>query len=87
MGVEKSKVLIELNEDQFEALAKQTHFNEKEIKAMYKRYWSYCAEDGTLSKDQFSGMFDQMDGKGTDIVDHIFRTTDIDDNLSIGENT
>ena len=85
MGAEKSKVLMELTASEIEKLSKETHFNEKEIKAMYKRYWAYCSEDGTLNKQQFTGMINHMDGKGTAIVDHIFRTTDIDDNLSLGK--
>ncbi len=85
MGADNSKVLIELKNDQVEDLTRQTHFAEKEIKTMYKRYWAYCSPDGTLDKEQFSGMFNNMDGKGTAIVDHIFRTTDIDDNLSLGK--
>ena len=85
MGAEKSKVLIELTKDKIDELTKQTHFEEKEIKMMYKRYWAYCSEDGTLNKQQFTGMFNNVDGKGNFIVDHIFRTSDIDDNLSLGK--
>ena len=86
MGAKKSKILIPLKESDLQKLTQDTHFNEKEIRAMYKRYWSYCLPDATLNKQQFYSMFTCTDGcKGKRIVDHIFRTTDKDDNHSLGE--
>ena len=86
MGVQRSKVLIPMNNEELQQLTQATHFNEKELRAMYKRYWSYCLPDATLNKQQFYSMFTCTDGcKGKRIVDHIFRTTDKDDNHSLGE--
>ena len=88
MGAKKSRVLIPLKEEDLQKLTQDTHFNEKELRAMYKRYWSYCSPDGSLVKQQFYSMFThkQTDGgRGKRIADHIFRTTDKDDNLSLGE--
>ena len=85
MGAQKSKVLIELTNEDLKQLAQETHFSEKEIKVMYKRYWSYCSPDATLNKQQFCNMFTGPSHKREAIVDHIFRTTDRDDNLSLGK--
>ena len=85
MGHQKSKVLINLKTEDIRELTEQTHFSEKEIKAMYKRYWAYCSPDGTVNKQQFCNMFSAASDKGKVIVDHIFRTTDRDDNMSLGE--
>ena len=85
MGAQKSRVLIELKNEDLEKLIQNTHFSEKEIKTMYKRYWAYCAPDGTVNKQQFCAMYSAAGDKGKVIVDHIFRTTDKDDNLSLGE--
>ena len=85
MGLEKSKVLIELTDEDVDDLIVKTHFSGKEVKAMYKRYWGYCSPDGTVNKEQFSNMFSAASNKGKVIVDHIFRTTDRDDNMSLGE--
>ena len=84
MGGKKSKVLIELKQDDLQELTKETHFNEKEIKSMYQRYWGYCSNDGTVNKQQFYTMFHGAAEKGRAIFDHIFRTTDTDDSLSLG---
>ena len=84
MGAIKSKVLIELKHEDLIQLTQETHFSEKEIKVMYKRYWSYCSPDATLNKEQFCNMFSGPSHKREAIVDHIFRTTDRDDNLSLG---
>merc|ERR1712168_1216938 len=83
MGADNSKVKNELKQSEVETLAKQTHFNEKEIKVMYKRFWTHCAKDGNMNKEQFAAMFDKMDGNGKNIVDHMFRATDIDDNFAV----
>ena len=85
MGNQKSKVLINLKDEDLEELIQNTHFSEKEIKAMYKRYWGYCAPDGTVNKQQFCNMFSAASDKGKVIVDHIFRTTDRDNNMSLGK--
>ena len=85
MGSHKSKILIPLKHHEVERLSQETYFNEKEIKVMYKRYWGYCSPDATLSKQQFYNMFNGNQAKGKAIVDHIFRTTDRDDNLSLGK--
>ena len=85
MGAQKSKVLIELKEEDVTYLIEKTHFNEKEVRAMYKRYWAYCSTDGTVNKEQFSSMFSAASDKGKSIVEHIFRTTDRDDNMALGE--
>ena len=85
MGVQRSKVLIPMNNEELEQLTQATHFNEKEIRAMYKRYWAYCSPDASLNKQQFYSMFTCTGGKGKAIADHIFRTTDRDDNLTLGK--
>ena len=85
MGAQKSRVLIPLKNEDIVTLTQQTYFNEKEIRAMYKRYWSYCSPDATLNKQQFYTMFSANRTKGKAIVDHIFRTTDRDDNLTLGK--
>ena len=84
MGSTKSKVLVELKNEDVKKLTQETHFSEKEVKLMYKRYWTYCSSDATLTKEQFCSMCDGSTCKGKAIVDHIFRTTDRDDNLSLG---
>ena len=72
MGAQKSRVLIPLKNEDIVTLTQQTYFNEKEIRAMYKRYWSYCSPDATLNKQQFYTMFSGNRTKGKAIVDHIF---------------
>ena len=56
MGAIKSKALIKLQQEDLQKLTRLTHFNAKEVKAMYKRYWAYCSKDGLLNKDQFNSM-------------------------------
>ena len=85
MGAQKSKVLIPLKKEELRNLVQETHFNEKEVKVMYKRYWCYCSPDATLNKQQFKKMFSGNSDKSNGIVDHVFRTTDRDDNLSLGK--
>ena len=85
MGVHKSKVLIELKDEELKQLAHETYFSEKEIKIMYKRFWTYCSPDATVNKEQFSNMFNGGSDEGTAIIDHIFRAIDTDGNFSLGE--
>ena len=85
MGAQKSKVLIPLKKEDLQKLINETHFKEKEIKSMYKRYWAYCSPHATLNKQQFNNMFNGGGEKAQSIVDHIFRTTDTDDNMSLGK--
>ena len=85
MGNQKSKILIDLKDADLQQLTKTTHFNEKEIKAMYKRYWGYCSPNGTINKQQFFNMLRAASDRGEVIVDHIFRTTDKDHNMSLGK--
>ena len=85
MGNQKTKVLIDLKDQDLKELIRNTHFTEKEIKTMYKRYWCYCSADGMVSKEQFGNMFSEASNRGKAIVDHIFRTTDRDDSMSLGK--
>ena len=84
MGSHKSKVLIPLSNNDIQHLTTNTNFNEKEIKLMYKRYWGYCSPDATLNKQQFYNMFSGANSKAKGIAEHMFRTTDRDDNSSLG---
>ena len=85
MGLHKSKVRIELKTEDLKQLTHETYFSEKEIKVMYKRYWTYCSPDATLNKEQFCSMFNGGTDKGKAIVDHIFRAIDRDGSFSLGE--
>ena len=57
MGACKSRILIKLKDEQLKELIEKTHFNANEIKAMYKRFWKFCADDGSINKEQFFELY------------------------------